>query len=333
MKPRIVRPQTLNDFIGQDAIKHNMAVVIEAAKNRQEAVEHMLLSGPAGLGKTTLAQIVACEMGVPIKHSIGPAIARAGDLASIVTQLEARSVLFIDEIHRLHPAVEEMLYTAMEDFRLNVVIGSSGAVRSVRIDLEPFTLIGATTRSGLVSRPLRERFGLNLRLSFYDVHPLSVMIEKEAVRLELPLQKGVASAIAMRARGTPRNGLRLLRRLRDFLHSSQESQLTMRLASEAFATMGIDELGLDDMDRHYLTLMASSYKGGPVGVETMAAAMAEERDVLESVVEPFLVQQGMVLRTKRGRMLSAQAWQHLDMTPPAEQLPQGELFDQEENDE
>ena len=329
MKPRIVRPQTLNDFIGQDAIKHNMAVVIEAAKNRQEAVEHMLLSGPAGLGKTTLAQIVACEMGVPIKHSIGPAIARAGDLASIVTQLEARSVLFIDEIHRLHPAVEEMLYTAMEDFRLDVVIGSSGAARSVRIDLEPFTLIGATTRSGLVSRPLRERFGLNLRLSFYDVHPLSVMIEKEAARLELPLQKGVAVAIAMRARGTPRNGLRLLRRLRDF--SSQESQLTMTRANEAFATMGIDELGLDDMDRHYLTLMASSYKGGPVGVETMAAAMAEERDVLESVVEPFLVQQGMVLRTKRGRVLSVTAWQHLGMTPP--QLPQGNLFDQEEGDE
>ena len=329
MKPRIVRPQTLNDFIGQDAIKHNMAVVIEAAKNRQEAVEHMLLSGPAGLGKTTLAQIVACEMGVPIKHSIGPAIARAGDLASIVTQLEARSVLFIDEIHRLHPAVEEMLYTAMEDFRLDVVIGSSGAARSVRIDLEPFTLIGATTRSGLVSRPLRERFGLNLRLSFYDVHPLSVMIEKEAARLELPLQKGVAAAIAMRARGTPRNGLRLLRRLRDF--SSQESQLTMTRANEAFATMGIDELGLDDMDRHYLTLMASSYKGGPVGVETMAAAMAEERDVLESVVEPFLVQQGMVLRTKRGRVLSVTAWQHLGMTPP--QLPQGNLFDQEEGDE
>ena len=329
MKPRIVRPQTLNDFIGQDAIKHNMAVVIEAAKNRQEAVEHMLLSGPAGLGKTTLAQIVACEMGVPIKHSIGPAIARAGDLASIVTQLEARSVLFIDEIHRLHPAVEEMLYTAMEDFRLDVVIGSSGAARSVRIDLEPFTLIGATTRSGLVSRPLRERFGLNLRLSFYDVHPLSVMIEKEAARLELPLQKGVAAAIAMRARGTPRNGLRLLRRLRDF--SSHESQLTMTRAMQAFATMGIDELGLDDMDRHYLTLMASSYKGGPVGVETMAAAMAEERDVLESVVEPFLVQQGMVLRTKRGRVLSVTAWQHLGMTPP--QLPQGNLFDQEENDE
>ena len=329
MKPRIVRPQTLNDFIGQDAIKHNMAVVIEAAKNRQEAVEHMLLSGPAGLGKTTLAQIVACEMGVPIKHSIGPAIARAGDLASIVTQLEARSVLFIDEIHRLHPAVEEMLYTAMEDFRLDVVIGSSGAARSVRIDLEPFTLIGATTRSGLVSRPLRERFGLNLRLSFYDVHPLSVMIEKEAARLELPLQEGVAVAIAMRARGTPRNGLRLLRRLRDF--SSQESQLTMTRAMQAFATMGIDELGLDDMDRHYLTLMASSYKGGPVGVETMAAAMAEERDVLESVVEPFLVQQGMVLRTKRGRVLSVTAWQHLGMTPP--QLPQGNLFDQEEGDE
>lgn len=329
MKPRIVRPQTLNDFIGQDAIKHNMAVVIEAAKNRQEAVEHMLLSGPAGLGKTTLAQIVACEMGVPIKHSIGPAIARAGDLASIVTQLEARSVLFIDEIHRLHPAVEEMLYTAMEDFRLDVVIGSSGAARSVRIDLEPFTLIGATTRSGLVSRPLRERFGLNLRLSFYDVHPLSVMIEKEAARLELPLQKGVAAAIAMRARGTPRNGLRLLRRLRDF--SSQESQLTMTRAMQAFATMGIDELGLDDMDRHYLTLMASSYKGGPVGIETMAAAMAEERDVLESVVEPFLVQQGMVLRTKRGRVLSVTAWQHLGMTPP--QLPQGNLFDQEESDE
>ena len=329
MKPRIVRPQTLNDFIGQDAIKHNMAVVIEAAKNRQEAVEHMLLSGPAGLGKTTLAQIVACEMGVPIKHSIGPAIVRAGDLASIVTQLEARSVLFIDEIHRLHPAVEEMLYTAMEDFRLDVVIGSSGAARSVRIDLEPFTLIGATTRSGLVSRPLRERFGLNLRLSFYDVHPLSVMIEKEAARLELPLQKGVAAAIAMRARGTPRNGLRLLRRLRDF--SSQESQLTMTRANEAFATMGIDELGLDDMDRHYLTLMASSYKGGPVGVETMAAAMAEERDVLESVVEPFLVQQGMVLRTKRGRVLSVTAWQHLGMMPP--QLPQGNLFDQEEGDE
>lgn len=331
MKPRIVRPQTLNDFIGQDAIKHNMAVVIEAAKNRQEAVEHMLLFGPAGLGKTTLAQIVACEMGVPIKHSIGPAIARAGDLASIVTQLEARSVLFIDEIHRLHPAVEEMLYTAMEDFRLDVVIGSSGAARSVRIDLEPFTLIGATTRSGLVSRPLRERFGLSLRLSFYDVHPLSVMIEKEAARLELPLQKGVAAAIAMRARGTPRNGLRLLRRLRDF--SSHESQLTMTRANEAFATMGIDELGLDDMDRHYLTLMASSYKGGPVGVETMAAAMAEERDVLESVVEPFLVQQGMVLRTKRGRVLSAQAWRHLGMTAPADQLPQGDLFDQEENDE
>ena len=329
MKPRIVRPQTLNDFIGQDAIKHNMAVVIEAAKNRQEAVEHMLLSGPAGLGKTTLAQIVACEMGVPIKHSIGPAIARAGDLASIVTQLEARSVLFIDEIHRLHPAVEEMLYTAMEDFRLDVVIGSSGAARSVRIDLEPFTLIGATTRSGLVSRPLRERFGLNLRLSFYDVTPLSVMIEKEAARLELPLQEGVAAAIAMRARGTPRNGLRLLRRLRDF--SSHESQLTMTRASQAFATMGIDELGLDDMDRHYLTLMASSYKGGPVGVETMAAAMAEERDVLESVVEPFLVQQGMVLRTKRGRVLSVTAWQHLGMTPP--QLPQGNLFDQEESDE
>lgn len=310
------RPRALDDFIGQESLKENLRVAVTAAQQRSEPMEHMLLSGPAGLGKTTLAGIIAHEMNVPIRHSIGPAIARAGDLAAIVTQLAQGEILFIDEIHRLHPSVEEMLYPAMEDYHLDVILGAGNKARTMRVNLKPFTLIGATTRAGLVSRPLRERFGLNLRVVFYDEDALTIMIEREARRIEVSLEDNVASAIAIRARGTPRTALRLLRRLRDFLDISEASSLNLKSAQKAFETLGIDQLGLDDMDRNYLTLMAHSYKGGPAGLETLAAALGEERDVIESVIEPFLIQQGMIHRTPRGRMLSPHGWKHLGLTPP-----------------
>ena len=318
------RPQVLDEFVGQRQVKDNLRVFIQAAKSRGEALDHVLLSGPPGLGKTTLAQIVAREMGAAFRATSGPVIQRAGDLAALLTNLEARDVLFIDEIHRLSPPVEEILYPAMEDFQLDLMIGEGPAARSVRIDLPPFTLIGATTRAGLITRPLRERFGIPLRLMFYEPAELLAIVARGARVLALDLEPGGANEIARRARGTPRVAARLLRRVRDFAAVAGVSRIDARAADDALNRLEVDASGLDAMDRRYLSAIATHYGGGPVGAETLAAALGEERDVIEDVIEPYLVQQGYVQRTPRGRMLSDEGFRHLGLkvlrAPAASQL-------------
>ena len=312
-----LRPQTLAEFVGQRVEKANLAVYIQAARARAEAMDHVLFHGPPGLGKTTLAQIVSRELGVGFRATSGPVIARAGDLAAILTQLQVRDVLFIDEIHRLNPAVEEILYPAMEDFQLDLVIGEGPAARSVRIDLPPFTLIGATTRSGLLTTPLRERFGIPVRLNFYEVDELEEIVRRGARLLGLALTPAGAHEIARRARGTPRVAIRLLRRVRDFASVAGTREVDRVHADAALRRLEVDERGLDAMDRRYLGRIALDFGGGPVGVDTMAAALSEPRDAIEEIIEPFLIQQGLLQRTPRGRMLTAAAWDHVGIARPA----------------
>ena len=311
-----LRPQRLSDFIGQRASRENLAIFIAAARARGEALDHVLLHGPPGLGKTTLAQIVARELGVGFRATSGPVIQRAGDLAAILTNLQPRAVLFLDEIHRLQPAIEEILYPAMEDFQLDLIIGEGPAARSVRIDLPPFTLVAATTRAGLLATPFRDRFGIPLRLIFYTPEELERIVTRAAERLAMPLTREGAAEIARRARGTPRVAGRLLRRLRDFATVANSEAIDRATAAEGLARLDVDHLGLDAMDRRYLRRIAEHHGGGPVGVETLAAALAEARDTLEDVIEPYLIQEGLVLRTARGRVLGLRAWEHLGLAPP-----------------
>src|SRR5271166_1721093 len=312
-----LRPQTLDDFTGQQASRENLKIFIQAAKSRGEALDHVLLHGPPGLGKTTLAQIVAREMGVGFKATSGPVIQRGGDLAALLTNLQPRDILFIDEIHRLSPSVEEILYPAMEDFQLDLIIGEGPAARSIRIDVAPFTLIGATTRSGLITRPLRERFGIPFRLVFYEAAELEMIVGRAARMLGLDLHSDGAAEIARRARGTPRVAMRLLRRIRDFAAVEGVASVDATAADAALLRLEVDGCGLDGMDRRYLRCIAENYGGGPVGVETMAAALGDERDVIEEVVEPYLIQEGFVQRTSRGRVLTRIAFRHLDLPMPA----------------
>ncbi len=311
-----LRPASLDEFIGQRGLCGNLRVFVEAARARGEALDHVLFHGPPGLGKTTLAQIVAREMGVGFRATSGPVIARAGDLAAILTNLEARDVLFIDEIHRLAPAVEEILYPAMEDFQLDLIIGEGPAARSVRIDLPPFTLIGATTRSGLITNPLRERFGIPLRLLFYDVGELTEVVARGARVLGVVLTGDGAHEIARRSRGTPRVAGRLLRRVRDFAAVTGDSAIDAGVADTALHRLEVDERGLDAMDRRYLSIVADNYGGGPVGVETLAAALSDQRDVLEEVIEPYLIQEGLIQRTPRGRALTVAGYGYLGREAP-----------------
>lgn len=321
---RALRPQGLDEFIGQEEARANLKVFIQSARQRGEAMDHTLFYGPPGLGKTTLAQIMSRELGVNFRMTSGPVLAKAGDLAAILTNLEARDVLFIDEIHRLNPVVEEVLYPALEDFELDLVIGEGPAARTVRIELQPFTLVGATTRLGLLTTPLRDRFGIPTRLQFYTESELFEIVSRNARKLGAPADEGGAREIAKRARGTPRIAGRLLRRVVDFAVVEGDGVVTQALADHALTRLGVDKLGLDGADRRYLRLIAEHYAGGPVGIETMSAALSESRDALEEVIEPYLLQQGMVQRTPRGRMLSQRAWDHLGMTPPK---TQGGLFD------
>nr|WP_091432116.1 Holliday junction branch migration DNA helicase RuvB [Aliiroseovarius sediminilitoris] len=327
---RALRPQTLGDFIGQAEARANLRIFIESARKRGEAMDHVLFHGPPGLGKTTLAQIMARELGVNFRMTSGPVLAKAGDLAAILTNLEANDVLFIDEIHRLNPVVEEVLYPALEDFELDLVIGEGPAARTVRIELQPFTLVGATTRLGLLTTPLRDRFGIPVRLQFYSVDELHEIVTKNAIKLGAPADTDGAREIAKRARGTPRIAGRLLRRVVDFAVVEGDGRITRDLADNALTRLGVDHLGLDGADRRYLGLMAEHYGGGPVGIETLSAALSESRDALEEVIEPFLLQQGLIQRTPRGRMLGQIAWRHLGLTAPAPQQRgegQGQLFD------
>ena len=316
-----LRPHTLAEFIGQQASRENLRVFVQAARERGEALDHVLLHGPPGLGKTTLAQIVARELGVGFRATSGPVIQRAGDLAAILTNLQPRDVLFIDEIHRLQPAIEEVLYPAMEDFQLDLIIGEGPAARSVRIDLAPFTLVGATTRAGLLATPLRDRFGIPLRLVFYTPAELELIVARGAEKLEFALDPEGAAEIARRSRGTPRIAGRLLRRVRDFAHVEGSRPVDRAMADASLGRLEVDRLGLDAMDRRYLARIAEHHAGGPVGVETLAAALAEPRDTLEDVVEPYLIQEGLVLRTSRGRMLGEPGWRHLGLKPPHPALP------------
>jgi holliday junction DNA helicase RuvB len=312
-----LRPKRLEEFVGQRAARENLRVFIEAARGRGEALDHVLFFGPPGLGKTTLAQIVAREMGVGFRATSGPVIAKSGDLAALLTNLEDGDVLFIDEIHRLNPAVEEVLYPAMEDRALDLMIGEGPSARSVRIDLPRFTLVGATTRQGLLTTPLRDRFGIPVRLQFYTIDELERVVTRAAVLLGLGIAADGAREVAKRSRGTPRIAGRLLRRVRDFADVAGAPVVDAAVADAALNRLEVDALGLDAMDRRYLTMIADVYRGGPVGVETLAAGLSEPRDTVEEVIEPYLIQIGMIARTARGRCLNALGWKHLGIEPPA----------------
>ncbi len=324
-----LRPQRLDEFIGQPQARANLGVFIEAARSRKEALDHVLLVGPPGLGKTTLAQIVARELGVNFRATSGPVIAKAGDLAALLTNLEDRDVLFIDEIHRLNPAIEEILYPAMEDYQLDLIIGEGPAARSVKIDLARFTLVGATTRSGLLTTPLRERFGIPIRLGFYSPEELETIVTRAARVLGIGISPDGAREIARRARGTPRIAGRLLKRVRDFASVDGKSAIDAKAADRALVQLEVDPGGLDAMDRRYLSVIAMNYGGGPVGVDTLAAALSEPRDAIEEIIEPYLVQQGLLQRTPRGRMLTSHAFKHLGLAEPKRDPAQMPLFDQE----
>ncbi len=327
--PEVLRPQSLREFIGQEALRENLSVFVQAAKSRGEVMDHVLFHGPPGLGKTTLAQIVAHELGVGFRATSGPVLSKAGDLAAILTNLQPRDVLFIDEIHRLNAAVEEILYPAMEDFQLDLVIGEGPAARSVRIDLPHFTLVAATTRSGLMTRPLRERFGIPLRLQFYTPAELCIVVQRAARVLGLNLTDEGALEIAKRSRGTPRIAVRLLKRVRDFAMVEQSLPVTAKVADMALLRLEVDGNGLDAQDRRYLLHMAEHHGGGPVGADTLAAALAEQRDVIEEVIEPYLMQQGLLARTPRGRLLTDTGYKYLGRSAPARAK---DLFSDPEND-
>ncbi|PPQ32190.1 Holliday junction branch migration DNA helicase RuvB [Rhodoblastus sphagnicola] len=322
-----IRPLTLADFTGQEAARKNLKVFIEAAKARKDALDHVLFVGPPGLGKTTLAQIVARELGVNFRSTSGPVIAKAGDLAAQLTNLEERDVLFIDEIHRLNPSVEEILYPAMEDFQLDLIIGEGPAARSVKIDLARFTLVGATTRAGLLTTPLRDRFGIPIRMNFYTVEELESIVARGARVMKCPMNFEGANEIARRSRGTPRIAGRLLRRVRDFALVDGDAMVTRQVADHALKLLDVDSIGLDEMDRRYLNMVAVNFGGGPVGIETIAAALSEPRDAIEDIIEPYLLQQGFLNRTPRGRMLTPRAFSHLGLAAPEQAQPlQAGLF-------
>jgi Holliday junction DNA helicase RuvB len=328
-----LRPQTLDEFVGQKQLRENLKVYIAAAKARGEALDHVLFHGPPGLGKTTLAQIVAREMGVGFRATSGPVIQKAGDLAAQLTNLQPKDVLFIDEIHRLNPAIEEILYPAMEDFQLDLMIGEGPAARSVRIDLPHFTLVGATTRSGLMTRPLRERFGIPLRMNFYEPAELETIVHRAARVLKMDMAQDGGSEIAKRSRGTPRVANRLLRRVRDFSLVAGHKVVDAKAADAALTRLEVDGRGLDLMDRRYLACIAENYGGGPVGVDTLAAALSEQRDVIEDVIEPYLMQLGLLMRTPRGRLLSEGGYRHLGIAVPKEQKQQLDLLSRGEPEE
>jgi len=327
-----IRPLSLDDFTGQKAARANLQVFIDAAKARGDALDHVLFVGPPGLGKTTLAQIVARELGVNFRSTSGPVIAKAGDLAAQLTNLEERDVLFIDEIHRLNPAVEEILYPAMEDYQLDLIIGEGPAARSVKIELPKFTLVGATTRAGLLTTPLRDRFGIPIRLEFYTVDELELIVRRGARVLGLGMSEEGANEIARRSRGTPRIAGRLLRRVRDFAIVDGVQTVSRDLADRSLRLLDVDPIGLDLMDRKYLTMIANSFGGGPVGIETIAAALSEPRDAIEDIIEPFLIQCGYLQRTPRGRLLTSHAFRHLGLTEPARDPAQFGLFGQSEEE-
>ncbi|WP_332060181.1 Holliday junction branch migration DNA helicase RuvB [Bartonella sp. CB74] len=313
---RSLRPQVLDDFIGQEAARANLKIFIEAAKTRKEALDHVLFVGPPGLGKTTLSQIMAKELGVNFRSTSGPVIAKSGDLAALLTNLEERDVLFIDEIHRLNSAIEEILYPAMEDYQLDLIIGEGPAARSVKIDLAKFTLVAATTRLGLLTTPLRDRFGIPIRLNFYTIEELEYIVRRNARLFSVQISDDGAHEIARRARGTPRIAGRLLRRVCDFALVKQVEKIDRKLADEALSRLEVDHLGLDPLDRRYLLLIAETFLGGPVGIETIAAALSEARDAIEDITEPYLLQQGFIQRTARGRILTEKAWSHLGLCSP-----------------
>src|SRR4030088_3047511 len=328
-----LRPQLLSEFVGQQQARANLSIFIEAARKRNEALDHVLFVGPPGLGKTTLGQIVARELGVNFKMTSGPVIAKAGDLAALLTNLEERDVLFIDEIHRLNPAVEEILYPAMEDFQLDLIIGAGPAARSVKIDLAKFTLVGATTRAGLLTNPLRDRFGIPVRLNFYTEAELELIVNRGARVLGIGMTADGANEIARRSRGTPRIAGRLLRRVRDFAHAANMDKIDRTLADRALLQLEVDAAGLDAMDRRYLTTIAEHYGGGPVGVETLAAALSEPRDAIEEIIEPFLIQCGYLQRNPRARLLTSHPFRHLGLAEPARDPAQFGLFGSGESDD
>ncbi|TLY59985.1 MAG: Holliday junction branch migration DNA helicase RuvB [Gammaproteobacteria bacterium] len=326
---RAIRPRRLQEYVGQPQVKAQLEIFVTAARQRGEALDHVLIFGPPGLGKTTLAHIIAAELGVSLRQSAGPVLERPGDLAAILTNLQPRDVLFVDEIHRLSPVVEEVLYPAMEDYQLDIMIGEGPAARSIKLNLPPFTLVGATTRAGLLTSPLRDRFGIVQRLEFYGVEDLERIVKRSASILGVPIDEGGARRIAQRSRGTPRITNRLLRRVRDYTQVKADGRIDERIADAALDLLEVDPLGFDTLDRKLLTTIIERFEGGPVGIDSIAAAIGEERDTLEDVIEPFLIQQGFLVRTARGRMVTRASYLHFGIKPPERAAATLQLFEDE----